>query len=157
MEQSSKVDKKENSEDYITENEREQLLSALHSRLFWVGQYIPHNIELEGKNCPLHNYVWELIQKETLTEAEKASIDKCIEMISVLEKKDEKELEEKQLTHKEAEDLYHETAGLLRAVMDLKEIEDGTLKENAKHYQEQFNIQRVRSAKLWLEFIKIVY
>jgi hypothetical protein len=40
--------------------------------------------------------------------------------------------------------------------MDLKEIEDGTLKENTKHFQEQFGEQRVKDAKLWLEFIKKV-
>ena len=33
------------SEECITEDERKQLLSALHSRLFWVGQYIPDRIE----------------------------------------------------------------------------------------------------------------
>ena len=52
--------------------------------------------------------------------------------------------------------LRHETAGLLRAIMDLKEIESGALKESSKRFQEQFVGQRVRDAKLWLEFIKNV-
>jgi len=151
-----KVNEKESSTKYITDEERRQLLTALHSRLFWVGQYIPNNIEVGGKNYHLHDYVWELIQKETITQTEKVSIDKCIEMISTKEKEDEKELEGQSLTQDEAKALYHETAGLLRAIMDLKEIEDGTLKENTKHFQEQFGEQRVKDAKLWLEFIKKV-
>jgi hypothetical protein len=141
---------------YISDKERGQLLTALHSRLFWVGQYIPHSIKVEEENCHLHNYVWELIQKEMLTQTEKASIEKCIEMISAKEKEDEKKLEEQSLTQNEAKALYHETAGLLRAIMDLKEIEDGTLKENTNHFQEQFGEQRIKDAKLWLEFIKKV-
>jgi len=84
------------------------LLTALHSRLFWVGQYIPNNIEVGGKNYHLHDYVWELIQKETITQTEKVSIDKCIEMISTKEKEDEKELEGQSLTQDEAKALYHE-------------------------------------------------
>ncbi len=156
MEKNLEVNEKECSERHITDEERRQLLKALHSRLFWVGQYIPDNIEIEGKKYPLHNYVWELIQKETLTQAEKASIDKCIEIISAKEKKDEKELEEKSLTAEEAKNLYHETAGLLRAITDLKEIEDGALRENTKHFQEQFGNQRIKDAKLWLEFINKV-
>ena len=100
--------------------------------------------------------MWELIQKETITQTEKASIDKCIEIISTKEKEDEKELEGQSLTQDEAKALYHETAGLLRAIMDLKEIEDGTFRENTKHFQEQFGEQRVKDAKLWLEFIKKV-
>lgn len=144
-------------EEYITEEERKELLSALHCRLFWVGQQIPDHIEFDGKNYPLHNYVWELIQKDKLTEEDKSRIDKCIEKISAKEKKDERDLEEKPLTHENAQALYHETAGLLRAIVDLKEIEDGTLKEDTKHFQEKFASQRIKDAKLWLEFIKKAY
>jgi phosphoribosyl-ATP pyrophosphohydrolase len=144
-------------EEYITEEERKELLSALHCRLFWVGQQIPDHIEFDGKNYPLHNYVWKLIQKDKLTDEDKSRIDKCIEKITAKEKKDEKDLEEKPLTHENAQALYHETAGLLRAIVDLKEIEDGTLKEDTKHFQEQFASQRIKDAKLWLEFIKKAY
>lgn len=144
-------------EEYITEEERKELLSALHCRLFWVGQQIPDYIEFDGKNYPLHNYVWELIQKDKLTDEDKSRIDKCIEKISAKEKKDERDLEKKPLTHENAQALYHETAGLLRAIVDLKEIEDGTLKEDTKRFQEQFASQRIKDAKLWLEFIKKTY
>ena len=156
MEKTHKVNDKESVEEYLTDEERKQLLSALHCRLFWVGQHIPDYVELEGKNYPLHNYVWDLIQKDTLTEVEKSIIDKCIDIISAKEKEDEKELEEKTLTREEAKTLYRETAGLLRAVMDLKEIESGALKESSRRFQEQFANQRIKDAKLWLEFIKEV-
>ena len=157
MEKSLNAKEKKSSEGYITDEERRQLLSALHSRLFWVGQRIPDYVEFEGKNYPLHNYVWELIQKDTLTEVEKSRIDKCIKIISAKEKKDEKELEEKPLTQEEIKALYHETAGLLRAVMDLKEIESGAFKESSRRFQEQFANKRIKDAKLWLEFLKNVF
>lgn len=157
MEKSLKTDDDEDfSQTYITDAERKQLLSALHSRLFWVGQHIPDHVEFEGETYQLHNYVWELIQKENLTASEKSRIDKCIDIISAKEQKDEKELEEEPLTEEQAKSLYHETAGLLRAIMDLKEIESGALKESAKRFQEQFVNQRVKDARLWLEFIKNV-
>jgi hypothetical protein len=157
MEKSHKTNESEDfSQKYITEAERKQLLSALHCRLFWVGQHIPDHVEFEGEKYPLHDYVWELIQKDSLTPGEKSRIDKCIDIISAKEKEDEKDLEEKPLTEEEAKSLYHETAGLLRAIMDLKEIESGALKESTKRFQEQFINQRVKDAKLWLEFIKNV-
>jgi hypothetical protein len=155
MEKSLKSNENENfSKKYITDEERKQLLSALHCRLFWVGQHIPDYVEFEGKRYPLHNYVWELIQKENITPGEKSRIDKCIDIISSKEEEDEKELEEKPLTEEEAKSLYHETAGLLRAIMDLKEIESGDLKESTKLFQDKFDEQRVKDARLWLEFIK---
>ncbi len=134
MEKDLKTIEKKASVEYITDKERKQLLSALHSRLFWVGQYIPGYVEFEGETYPLHNYVWELIQKDELSATEKSRIDKCIEIISAKEKKDEKELEERSLTLEEARKLYHETAGLLRAITDLKEIESGTFKENTERF-----------------------
>jgi hypothetical protein len=156
MENSHKINEQKSPEEYLTEEERKQLLSALHCRLFWVGQRIPDYVEFDGKTYPLHRYVWDLVKKETLTEEEKSRVDKCIDMISEKEKEDEKELEEKPLTEEEAKNLYHETAGLLRAIMDLKEIESGELKESSRYFQEKFVNQRVRDARLWLEFIKKV-
>ncbi|AAM30910.1 DUF5788 family protein [Methanosarcina mazei] len=157
MEKSLKPKENENlSQKYITDAERKQFLSALHCRLFWVGQYIPDYVEFKGKRHPLHNYVWELIQKEKLTEGEKSRINKCIDIISVKEKENEKKLEEKPLTEEEAKSLYHETAGLLRAITDLKEIESGEFKESTRRFQEKFNEQRVKDAKLWLEFLRNV-
>lgn len=156
MEKNLGIYEKKTSGNYITDEERRQLLSALHSRLFWVGQHIPDYVEFEGDTYPLHNYVWELIQKDKISAAEKSRIDKCIEILSAKEMKDEKELEEKSLTSEEAKKLYHETAGLLRAITDLKEIESGAFKENTKRFQEQFANQRVKDARLWLEFIKKV-
>lgn len=157
MKKSLKANEEENfSQKYITDAERKELLGALHCRLFWVGQHIPDYVEFEGEKYSLHDYVWELVQKDTLTETEKSRIDKCIDIISAKEQADEKELEEKPLTHEQANSLFHETAGLLRAIMDLKEIESGALKESSKRFQEQFVGQRVRDAKLWLEFIKNV-
>jgi hypothetical protein len=156
VKEDSRVNKKESLEEYITEDERKQLLSALHCRLFWVGQHIPDYVEFEGETYPLHNYVWELIQKEKLTEVEKSRIDRCIEIISAKEKEDEKELVENPLTPEEAKKLYQETAGLLRAIADMKEIESGTLQENTKRFQEMFANQRIKAAKMWLEYIKNV-
>lgn len=157
MEKNLKTDDNEDfSQKYITDAERKQMLSALHSRLFWVGQHIPDYVEIEGEKHPLHNYVWELIQKENLTASEKSQIDKCIDIISEKEREDEKELEDEPLTEEQARFLYHETAGLLRAIMDLNEIESGALKEGTKRFQEQFVNQRVRDAKLWLEFLNNV-
>jgi hypothetical protein len=144
------------SETYITDEERKQLLSALHSRLFWVGQYIPDHVEVEGESYPLHNYVWELVQKDKLSTDEKSRIDQCIRIISSKEKKDEKELEESSLTSEEARNLYHETAGLLRAITEMKEIESGDYQQNTKRFQEQFANQRIKDAKLWLEFLNKV-
>ena len=143
-------------EKYITEHERELLLSELHAHLFWVGQRIPNHITIEGKDYRLHDYVWDLIQKDTLSEADKTAIDKCIDIISHKEEEDLQCLKENCLTETAAQNLYHETAGLLRAITDLKDIESGAMKANTKSFQDKFAEQKIKSIRLWLDFIKDV-
>jgi len=138
----------------ITERERKQLLAALHTRLFWVGEKIPYFVEMDGKKCKLHDRVWELINKETLSEDDKQEIEKCIALLKDKERIDELELETKEMTLEEAKKLSDETAGLLRAIMDLREIEEGISKEKENEFHEIFSAQRTEEIRRWLNFLK---
>ncbi len=138
----------------ITEWERKQLLAALHTRLFWVGEKIPYFVEMDGKKCKLHDRVWELINKDILSEDDKQEIEKCIALLKDKERIDELELETKEMTLEEAKKLSDETAGLLRAIMDLREIEEGISKEKENEFHEIFSAQRTEEIRRWLNFLK---
>ncbi|MGD9779189.1 DUF5788 family protein [Methanomethylovorans sp.] len=138
----------------ITEWERKQLLAALHTRLFWVGEKIPYFVEMDGKKCKLHDRVWELINKDILSEDDKQEIETCIALLKDKERIDEVELETKEMTLEEAKKLSDETAGLLRAIMDLREIEEGISKEKENEFHEIFSAQRTEEIRRWLNFLK---
>ncbi|MCQ6962830.1 DUF5788 family protein [Methanolobus chelungpuianus] len=145
----------ETSEDRtITEHERKHLLAALHRRLIWVGREIPYNIELNGKKYNPHTVVWELLNKKKLDNKDREFIDRCILHISEKAKEDELELATGQLTEEEAKKLFDETAGLLRTLMDLRDIEEGVSKEKEKEFFETFNRERVAEARRWISFLK---
>ncbi|WP_292467021.1 DUF5788 family protein [Methanolobus sp.] len=138
----------------ISEWERKQLLSALHARLFWVGEEVPYSVEIKGRKCKLHDMVWDLINKDTLSADDIKHINMYLSYIREKEKEDELELSTKKLTRKEAKDLFNETAGLLRAIMDLREIEDGTAKEKEQEFRDTFSRERTAEARRWLQFLK---
>lgn len=115
---------------------------------------MPYNVEIDGKNYRLHEAVWKLVNKEEITDEEKEKIEECIRVISEKEKADEDKLKEVPLTRKEAKDLFHETAGLLRTVMDLKEIESGEEKKKREDFMREFSRQRIADAKRWAKFLK---
>lgn len=138
----------------ITEWERKQLLAALHVRLFWVGEEVPYSVEIKGRKCKLHDLVWDLINKNTLSTDDTKHIDMYISYLRDKEKEDELELATKKLSHKEAKTLFDETAGLLRAIMDLKDIEDGTTKKKEKEFHDTFSRERTVEARRWLQFLK---
>lgn len=109
---------------------------------------------MEGKKCKLHDRVWELINKETISDDEKQEIEECIQLLKKKELIDELELETKEMTREEAKGLFDETAGLLRAIMDLREIEEGISKEKEKKFHEMFSTQRTEEIRRWLNFLK---
>ena len=109
----------------LSVNEREKLLHGLHGYLTWVGAEIPDVFEIDGTEIPLHEVVWQLINKKELTEPETVGIESLIRALEAKETCDETALAKETITREEAECLYTEASGLLRAIMDLKRIENG--------------------------------
>jgi hypothetical protein len=138
----------------ITEWERKQLLAELHARLFWVGEEVPYFVEINGKKCKLHERVWDLINRKNISDDDKKQIEKYIAVLKEKERADELELQTKEMTLEEAKKLFNETAGLMRAIMDLREIEEGISKEKEKEFHEIFSTQRTEEIRRWLNFLK---
>jgi hypothetical protein len=113
----------------LSVSEREKLLHRLHGYLAWVGAEIPDVFEIDGTEIPLHEVVWRLINKKELTESETAGIESLIRALEEKETCDETALAKETITREEAEDLYKEASGLLRAIMDLKGIENGATQD----------------------------
>lgn len=140
-------------DDTLSEVERKQLLTALHSRLFWVGEEIPYSVDIEGKKCKLHERVWQLINKNNITDEDRKHIDEYIRYLREKEQEDETKLKTESLTKEEAKALFNETGGILRAIMDLREIEEGTIRKKEKEYHDIFSKERVAEARRWLKFL----
>lgn len=148
------IENDENVNDLITESERKKLLAALHTRLFWVGEKIPEVVDIDDKQCKVHELVWSKINKEKLNDIDKSDINSCIEKLRKKQKIEESKLETENITVVEANRIANEAGGLLRAIMDLKEIEDGTSKENEKKFHNEFSKQRTQEIRRWLNFIE---
>ena len=140
--------------DTLSEWERKQLLAALHARLFWVGEEIPYSVEINGKKCKLHERVWQLINKDDLADEDRKHIDEYLVYLREKEQEDETKLKTEKLTKEEAKALFNETGGILRAIMDLREIEDGTVRDKEKEFHDIFSKERVAEARRWLHFLQ---
>ncbi len=119
--------------------------------LVWVGVMTPFEFDLGGKKVPLHEIVWDLLSKDCLTEEEKESVRKLIWKLTAHEKADEEILHKNALTLDEAKNIFHEAAGLLRAIMSLKSLvgekEYCNLRSTASR-------RRLEDARYWLGFLK---
>ncbi len=140
-------------DELLSAKQRSRLLGRLHRQLFWCGEKIPEEVDIRGNMVPLHELIWELVNKRHLDEKDKEHVDRCIDLL--LEKAGEYEshLENDQMTVDQARDFFDKTAGLLRAVMDLKEIEEHPDRDRGMKFHEQSRICKLKDAKDWLQFI----
>jgi hypothetical protein len=133
--------------DYLTEEERKRLLASLHRVLVWVGEKEPEQLQIDrstleeemdkhhqtARDLPkevhsergtvdLHELIWRLIQEKEISKEEIVQIEELIDLLEKREKADEEILREKRLTVGEARSIYREAAGVIRALLDLRDL-----------------------------------
>jgi hypothetical protein len=140
-------------DDYISPEDREHLISELHRFLAWVGEELPEDFEANGETIKIHDIIWSCIHKKQISQKEKEDLMELVNLLEAKEKQDEETLHRSNLTSEEAKKLFHESAALIRAIMDLKECESGKvqLKDSGEDIK-----KKIDDAKRWLGFLKNV-
>ncbi len=173
IEKSSQV--KNEIDDYLTEEERRKLLANLHRVLVWVGVKEPLECKIDRKdlicemekfhqtekdlppeinaakgNIELHHLIWRLINEKEITEREQQQIEEMIDLLERKERQEEDVLREEKLTNKRAKQIFDETAGVIRTLLDLKD-----LLKRKPHTDETLDLiqRKVGQAKKWNEFL----
>ena len=140
-------------DDLITPEERAHLLYGLHRLLVWVGEKLPDNVEVDGKDIEIHDLIWRCIHKKNFSEQEKQRFMDLVRILETQEKLDEQSLQKASLTREDARKLYHESAALIRAIMDLKECEAGNVNLKEPDIETR---RKIDDAKRWMGFLKNV-
>ena len=136
----------------LSADERDKLLHRLHGYLAWVGAEIPSVFEIDGMEIPLHELVWRLINKKELADEEIVGIESLISVLEKKESRDEAAIAEADITEEEANNLYKEASGLLRAIMDLKDLERGACPDDYDLRRKAAQ-KKVRDAHTLLKFV----
>lgn len=137
----------------LTDEERYRILRRLHATLSWVGVQIPDELDLGGDRIALRDLVDRFVFDDFIDEEERAEV---LELIDKLEDKAailEDELAEEDLTLEEAEKILQRAIGVLRAIDELKHLED----EDEWEDRHREIMEKVDDANRWREFTKRVY
>ena len=137
----------------LSPEERDKLLHRLHGYLVWVGAEIPPVFEIEGMEIQLHELVWRLINEKELTDDEIAGIESLICGLEKRESCDEAAIAKADITEEEANNLYNEASGLLRAIMDLKDLERGARPDDYD-LRRKVAQKKVRDANSLIKFVE---
>ncbi|OGS44040.1 MAG: hypothetical protein A3K76_00735 [Euryarchaeota archaeon RBG_13_57_23] len=134
----------------LTEEEREMLLSRVHSLVYWVGMLIPEHELLGGSEIDLREVVYNLTSKDHLTSEEVAQINELIRLIKDKERVLEKRLAHDPMTLDSAKAMVEETCGLLRAIEELRTVETSEKAE----FRKADVISRLDDARRWQRFVE---
>jgi len=136
----------------LTRQEREKILQKLNRLFIFIGCEIPTEIEVDGETIPLHELIWKIVtSKEPLSSEELASIDKLYRDIEKRIHEEELKIKSADITQIEARKLYVETCGLIRAALELRDVEKSVLLHD---YSAQVIPEMIESQKNWLEYLK---
>lgn len=142
-------------EGYLNYEERNKFLWSLRSDFAWAGRKIPESVEIDGREYRLKDLVRELSEEESLDADKAIEIRALIPKLKEKAKVDEELLETEELTKAEAEALYEEATGLLRASMELKDkLEGKSGEKSAEEFKKMLNNQKVVDEKRFQELIK---
>lgn len=148
-------DKGIETDDCIGYEERNKLLWSLRSDFAWTGKKIPEVVEIDEQNYRLRDLIRKLEEEELPDPSETAEIRALIPKLREKAAVNEEILETKELTKTEAQNLYEETTGLLRAVMELNDrLERKSDEKSVDEFKRMLNTQKVVDEKRWQELIK---
>lgn len=138
------------SDNKFTEVERRYLEKQLRSMFVFVGCFIPDKIKIDDVEFPLHDIIWKFMTKEKLSEQELSIAQDLIPMLDKKMKEDKKMISEYFLTDEEAEKLYFETCGLIKAIITLRELD----KNRTQTIDNIVTDEKVKDAKRLLALIE---
>jgi hypothetical protein len=141
--------------EYINTEERNKLLWSLRSDFAWAGKKVPESLEIDGQEYRLRDMIQELGEAEIINPDEADDIRALIPKLKARAKADEELLETEELTTTEAEALYEEATGLLRAAMELKDRLGGKGDDkSADELKRMLNAQKLVDEKNFQQLLK---
>ncbi len=138
----------------LSQREREELIHKLNHMFAFIGTQIPDEVDLDNEHIPLRQVMWRLINhKQELTPEEFAAVEKLYTSIERKIWQIEATIKTGAINDNEALTLYVEAQGLIRAAVELRDIEKG---KQLGTYEELVSSKKVEAQKRWLEYLKKV-
>lgn len=134
--------------------EREEMLGLLHGLFAYTGCFLPREVILDdGTKVPLKDLLWDLMSREDLTDEEVVAARQLADLLDRRVHENRELIEKYDISEEQAEKVYFQTCGLVRAIMELRGLGD---KNKEDEYARMARERRLDDAKKLLAFFKDV-
>jgi len=138
------------SDNRFTEEERKYLERQLRSMFAFIGCAVPERIVYQGAEIPVRDTVWKLLTKDELTQQERVIAEELVSIMDRKVKENQAIIEKYALSDEEAEKLYFEACGMLKAIVSLRSLE----KDRTAGIEELTKEEKIKDAKRLLELLE---
>ena len=136
----------------LASDERAKMIARIHSLVYWVGMLIPERELLGDSEIDLRKVVFDLTNKEVLSQEDIAKVNELITLLKGKERDLEKKLANDAMSVETAKDLLEEICGLLKAIDELRSVES---MEKAEFSKKEI-MSRIEDAKRWQKFVDAI-
>lgn len=135
----------------LTADDRNKINGRIHSLMYWVGEFVPQELEIDGRRILLRDTVFEFISDPDPGPEKLESAYALADRLDLERGKLEKRLRSGDLTVENAHNILDEILGLMRAVDELRHLNG----EQAD-YERKVLMDKVNDERRWLAFVKLV-
>ena len=135
----------------LSAEEKAKIMGSINSLFFWAGHMIPDEWEIEGRKVRLRDTVFRMVNDEDVTLEELQAARALADVLEKEVKRLEGDLRQNDLTMAQADSLFDDICGLLRAVAELRDLQT----QHDEFRKEQL-IQSIGDEKRWLRYMKEV-
>jgi hypothetical protein len=138
----------------LTRRERRVMMARLRRAFSWVGAKIPRKVVIDDETIPLRRLVSDFLSEPEPTDEQRELASRLLELVERKERADERRIEhDPDLTLQQARKLFDEAVGLLRAIVDLREVTEGSHRQSIT---DRVRKSRVDDARRWQDFVRQV-
>jgi hypothetical protein len=135
----------------LTTDDRIKIIGRIHSLLYWVGEFIPDEIEIDGKMILLRDTIFELISDPEPSPEKLGSAYALADRLDQEARRLEKRLRSGDISVENAHMILDEILGLMRAVDDLRHLKGEQADQERKLLMDKVNDER-----RWMAFVRLV-
>lgn len=135
----------------LTTDDRNKIIGRIHSLMYWVGEFVPDVMMIDGRNIMLRDTIFEFISDPDPGPEKLESAYALAERLDLESRRLEKQLKSGDITVENAHMILDEILGLMRAVDELRH-----LKGEEAEYEKKALMDKVNDERRWLSFVKLV-
>lgn len=136
-------------EEILKPEERELVWKRVHALFFWVGETVPEEVEIGGRKIPLRDVVHSFVHKHELSDQELEDARALIKDLQKRERFFEHLLDLPDISREEADEISHRLLGILRAIDELRSLEEGE-----RDVEKRSLMEKIEDEKRWLKYTK---